>query len=188
MLRPLAPRERDLALLAASISIHGVQEPLVARSTPTGIELVSGLRRRWAAELAGVPEVPVLIIEGMNDEDAAARVARSNHNRAPLSAWQFARLVGAIRAAQAKQAVPTADPEKPRGVGAPRRPDSAASVARAVGIGHSTAKEYLMIHAALSDEILAKVAANVADVHASLGTLPFRGLRDLARRRTWTSG
>lgn len=181
MLRPLAPRERDLALLAASIAIHGVQEPLVARSTSTGIELVSGLRRRWAAELAGVPEVPVWIIDGMSDEEAAARVARSNHNRAPLSPWQFARLVGAIRAERAKEAVPPVGPEKIRGVGAPRRPDSAASVARAMSIGYSTAKEYLTIQGALGDEILIKVAPNLADVHSALGTLPFRGLRELAQ-------
>jgi ParB-like chromosome segregation protein Spo0J len=177
----LSPRERDLALLAASIALHGVQEPLIARATPGGRELVAGHRRLRAAELAGVPELPVWIIEGMSDEEAAARVARSNHNRAPLNAWQFACLAGAIRAAKAEWAANVPASGKPRRAGAPQRADSAAAVARAMGIGYSTAKDYLKIQSELTDDVLVLVTPRLADAHAALGALPFRRLRALAQ-------
>lgn len=180
-LEQLAPRERDFALLAASVAVHGVEEPLVVRRTPEGLEIVSGLRRRYAAELAGVSSVPVRTMEVMTDTEAAAYAARANHNRAALTAWQFARLAGATRAAQAKQAEASVESAKSGRVGAPRRADSAASVARVLGVGYTTAKEYLVIATAINDDVLAEVAPSPAEAHVALSKLSFRKLRALAQ-------
>jgi len=66
------PRKRfdDDALrdLASSIKEMGVIEPLIARRTPTGIELIAGERRLRAARLAGLKEVPVIIREATDRE------------------------------------------------------------------------------------------------------------------------
>lgn len=174
----LVPRERDFALLTASVAIHGVEHPLVVRSTPTGLEILDGHRRRYAAELAGLHELPVQIKDAMTDEEAAGYTARANTNRAPLSCWQRVRLAAATRTAQAKLAEGRKEPGRP---GAPQRADSAANVARVLGIGYTMAKDYLNIATALSDEILAKVAPTPAEVYPALGALSFRALRKLAQ-------
>jgi len=64
---PGQPRKRfsqeGLEELAASISAHGILQPLsVRRGAGGGYELVSGERRLRAAELAGLEEVPCLLI------------------------------------------------------------------------------------------------------------------------------
>lgn len=177
----LVPHERDFALLTASVAIHGVEHPLVVRSTPTGLEILDGHRRRYAAELAGLHELPVQIKDAMTDEEAAGYAARANTNRAPLSSWQRVRLAAATRTAQAKLAEGRIEVEDPSRPGAPQRADSAANVARVLGIGYTMAKDYLNIATALSDEILAKVAPTPAEVYPALGALSFRALRKLAQ-------
>ncbi|MBI5970151.1 MAG: ParB/RepB/Spo0J family partition protein [Deltaproteobacteria bacterium] len=66
------PRKRfeDAALrdLASSIKEQGIIEPLVARKTPNGIELIAGERRLRAAKLAGLKEVPIIIREASDEE------------------------------------------------------------------------------------------------------------------------
>ncbi len=181
VLDKLAPRERDFALLTASVAIHGVEHPLVVQSTPTGLEILDGHRRRYAAELAGLHELPVQIEETMSDEDAAGYAARANTERMALSYWQRARLAAATRAAQAEEAEGRPMLEKLRRRGAPQRADSAANVARMLGIGYTTAKDYIKITTALNDEVLGKVTPAPAEAHAALGALSFRTLRELAQ-------
>lgn len=48
--------------LSASISAHGILQPLSVRRVEDGYELISGERRLRAAQLAGLTEVPCLII------------------------------------------------------------------------------------------------------------------------------
>lgn len=63
---PGQPRKRfsqeGLEELAASIATHGILQPLSVRRTEGGYELVSGERRLRAARLAGLSEVPCLLI------------------------------------------------------------------------------------------------------------------------------
>lgn len=61
---PTNPRKRfdqaQLSELAESIKAHGIIQPLVARWTVNGLEIVAGERRFRAAQMAGVKEVPVI--------------------------------------------------------------------------------------------------------------------------------
>jgi ParB family chromosome partitioning protein len=62
--------EGDVAALAESIRLHGVLEPLVI--TPDG-RLLAGRRRLEAARCAGLPQVPVRVLD-IRDERAAIEV------------------------------------------------------------------------------------------------------------------
>ena len=73
--QPRKTFEREpLEGLAASISTHGVLQPILVRELPNGkYQIVAGERRWRASKLAGLAEVPVIIIEG--DEREAAEIA-----------------------------------------------------------------------------------------------------------------
>ena len=65
---PLQPRREfdpeALQALADSISAHGVLQPLTVRETPSGYyQIIAGERRWRAARMAGLEEVPVLVVE-----------------------------------------------------------------------------------------------------------------------------
>ena len=56
--------EEELQSLADSIAIHGVVQPLTVRELPSGYyQIIAGERRWRAARLAGLEEVPAVIIE-----------------------------------------------------------------------------------------------------------------------------
>ena len=63
---PSQPRRRfaqdGLEELAASIKEHGVLQPLSVRRTDAGYELISGERRLRASKLAGLSEVPCILV------------------------------------------------------------------------------------------------------------------------------
>lgn len=69
--------------LTESIRVHGVLSPLLARSKGEGYELVSGHRRRLAAQKLGLPTVPVLVRE-MTDDEAVILMVDSNLQRENL--------------------------------------------------------------------------------------------------------
>ncbi len=56
-------REAEIANLASSIREQGVLQPLVLRTRGDGYELIIGERRWRAAQLAGLDEVPVVILD-----------------------------------------------------------------------------------------------------------------------------
>ena len=65
---PRQPRqdfpEEELQALAESIAMHGVVQPLTVRETENGYyQIIAGERRWRAARLAGLREVPAVIIE-----------------------------------------------------------------------------------------------------------------------------
>ena len=69
--------------LTESIRVHGVLSPLLARPKGDGYELVSGHRRRLAAQKLGLPTVPVLVRE-MTDDEAVILMVDSNLQRENL--------------------------------------------------------------------------------------------------------
>ncbi len=81
---PYQVRE-DAALseLMESIRTYGVLSPLLARPKGESYELVSGHRRRLAAQKLGLPTVPVLVRE-MTDDEAVILMVDSNLQRENL--------------------------------------------------------------------------------------------------------
>ena len=69
--------------LVESIRVHDVLSPLLARPKGEGYELVSGHRRRLAAQKLGLPTVPVLVRE-MTDDEAVILMVDSNLQRENL--------------------------------------------------------------------------------------------------------
>ena len=70
---PLQPRDRfdddELAALAASISTHGILQPVVVHETADGAyELIAGERRLRAARQAGLTTIPAIIRESTGGE------------------------------------------------------------------------------------------------------------------------
>ena len=56
--------EEELEALADSITAHGVIQPLTVRELPTGYyQIIAGERRWRAARIAGLSEIPAVIIE-----------------------------------------------------------------------------------------------------------------------------
>lgn len=56
--------EEELQALADSIALHGVVQPLTVRQLPSGYyQIIAGERRWRAARLAGLSELPVVIME-----------------------------------------------------------------------------------------------------------------------------
>ena len=65
---PLQPRkafdEEELQALADSIAAHGLIQPLTVRALPNGCyQIIAGERRWRASKLAGLSEVPVVVME-----------------------------------------------------------------------------------------------------------------------------
>ena len=69
--------------LVESIRTYGILSPLLARPKGEGYELVSGHRRRLAAQKLGLPTVPVLVRE-MTDDEAVILMVDSNLQRENL--------------------------------------------------------------------------------------------------------
>lgn len=68
--------DKEMHLLKDSIKQYGVLNPLIVRPVPDGVyEIISGHRRKYAAQLLGYRKVPV-IIRVMNDEESRAQIQR----------------------------------------------------------------------------------------------------------------
>lgn len=86
---PLQPRKTfdpdELASLAESIRMHGIIQPLTVRKLPSGFyQIIAGERRWRAARLAGLKEVPALVIEA-DDRKAAELAMIENLQREDLN-------------------------------------------------------------------------------------------------------
>ena len=74
-----------LAQLADSIKVHGILQPILVRHSGSGYyQIVAGERRFRAAKMAGLTEVPVLIIEA-DDETTAQMALIENVQREDLN-------------------------------------------------------------------------------------------------------
>lgn len=66
--------EEELASLAESIAVHGVLQPLTVRKLDSGYyQIIAGERRWRAARMAGLQELPALVVEA--DDRAAMELA-----------------------------------------------------------------------------------------------------------------
>jgi len=82
-------RESELATLAASIREQGVLQPLVVRKRGDGYELIIGERRWRAAQLAGLDEVPAVILDA-SDRQVIEMALVENVQRADLNPMELA--------------------------------------------------------------------------------------------------
>jgi ParB family chromosome partitioning protein len=85
---PYQPRKTfdddELASLADSIRTHGVLQPLVVRPAGAGYQLIAGERRLRAARAAGLPRVPVTVVD-FNDQQVLEAALVENIQRADLN-------------------------------------------------------------------------------------------------------
>ena len=73
--------DQEMKDLIDSISRYGILTPLVVRPLPEGVyEIISGHRRKHAAEQLGFRKLPV-IIRVLTDEDAVVSMVDSNMHR-----------------------------------------------------------------------------------------------------------
>ena len=90
---PNQPRKRfspdGLEELAASIREHGVLQPLTVRKVDGSFELVSGERRLRAARLAGLSEVPCIVID-VDGVCSSLLALVENLQRKDLDFWEEA--------------------------------------------------------------------------------------------------
>ena len=77
--------EEELQTLADSISVHGVIQPLTVRETAGGYyQIIAGERRWRAARLAGLNEIPAVVIEA-DDKKAMELALIENLQRQDLN-------------------------------------------------------------------------------------------------------
>ena len=80
-LSPYAVRDDEaMQMLAESVRTCGVLTPAIVRPADGGFEIVSGHRRRYACELAGLEELPCLIRE-LDDDEAIIQMVDANAQR-----------------------------------------------------------------------------------------------------------
>ena len=91
---PYQPREifdeEKLQELADSIKEHGVFTPVLVRRVTNGYELVAGERRTKAAEIAGLTEIPAIIVD-FNDDQMMEISLLENIQRENLTAIEEAK-------------------------------------------------------------------------------------------------
>ncbi len=90
---PYQPRrvfdEEKLNELASSIQQHGIFTPLILKKAIHGYEIVAGERRYRAAKMAGLSEVPAIIMD-FNDEQMLEIALLENIQREDLNAIEEA--------------------------------------------------------------------------------------------------
>lgn len=64
--------------MVESIREHGVLNPVIVRKKGRGYEMLSGHNRQNAARIAGLTEIPVIVKEGLTDEEAYVYVIETN--------------------------------------------------------------------------------------------------------------
>ncbi len=75
-----------LKALADSITEHGVLQPLIVQSLPSGTYRIVAGERRWrAAKMAGLSEVPVIIRDDLSEEQAMQIAMIENLQRENLN-------------------------------------------------------------------------------------------------------
>ena len=98
---PGQPRRRfdreDLQELAASIAQHGLLQPLTVRRQGEVYELIAGERRLRAAKLAGLTEVPCLLL-ALDEAQSSLAALVENLQRRDLDCWEEAEGIARLMA------------------------------------------------------------------------------------------
>ena len=82
--------EEELQALSESIAVHGVIQPLTVRELPSGYyQIIAGERRWRAARMAGISEIPAVIVEA-DDKKAMELALIENLQRQDLNAMEEA--------------------------------------------------------------------------------------------------
>ena len=76
--------------LAESIRAYGILQPLTVRTTPQGYELVAGERRLRAAQMAGLTEIPCIVMT-MDEKESGMAAMIENLQRQDLDFIEEAR-------------------------------------------------------------------------------------------------
>ena len=76
--------DKEMHLLKESIEKYGILNPLIVRPVPDVYEIISGHRRKHAAELLGYRKVPV-IIRVMTEDESILNMVDSNLHREKIS-------------------------------------------------------------------------------------------------------
>lgn len=96
---PAQPRKQfspeGLKELSESIAVHGILQPLSVRRTEEGYELVSGERRLRSAKLAGLTQVPCLLISADQVQSSFLALIE-NVQRRDLDFWEEAQAIQAL--------------------------------------------------------------------------------------------
>ena len=96
---PSQPRkkfeQKKLDEMAASIREHGVLQPLVVRARGDGYELIIGERRWRAAQLAGLAELPAVVLD-VSDRAVVEMALVENVQRADLNPMELAQAFRAL--------------------------------------------------------------------------------------------
>lgn len=96
---PAQPRKhfaRDgLEELAASIAEHGILQPLSVRRVGTTFQLISGERRLRAAQMAGLTEVPCILVTADATQSSLLALIE-NVQRRDLDFWEEAQALQAL--------------------------------------------------------------------------------------------
>ncbi len=88
-------REEALQDLAESIRQHGILQPLSVRRIGTGYELIAGERRLRAAQMAGLTEIPCIVMT-MDDKESGLAAMVENLQRQDLDFVEEARGIAAL--------------------------------------------------------------------------------------------
>ena len=83
-------REDAMSELADSIRQHGILQPLSVRRTGSGYELIAGERRLRAAQIAGLNEIPCIVMT-MDDRESGLAAMVENLQRQDLDFVEEAR-------------------------------------------------------------------------------------------------
>ena len=96
---PSQPRtvfsQESLRELAQSIAVHGILQPLSVRKMDTHYELVAGERRYRAAQLAGLREIPCIVMR-MDAQESALTALMENLQRQDLNFIEEAKAYSAL--------------------------------------------------------------------------------------------
>ena len=154
--QPYLVRDDDPTMiqLVARVKERGVTYPGVVRPDPEGgYEIIAGQRRHRASELAGIPDMPV-IVRDLDDEEAVTEMIDSNVNREDVlpseRAWAYR-----MRLEVEKRRAGRPEKNSPK-ISANFRSDD--EVGKSLGISGDTLRNYIQL-TELRQELMDKVDA-----------------------------